>query len=229
MSSDTFNSYVPTALEAALSGIIGLHMKCAKSVWTLDGERLKIGADGFSFTALPSTAVWGQQRWLDGHPVDPILHKYSDGFPDYEKLPGGWDAYTGINGLTLGGEVLTFTSAYGARATIKNLFTQYQFRRMRQFPICTLATKPRGDAFENIDPVFRIAGWKNAHDFADVLPPELIEAAPAAAQQLSGPSIIVTSAIQRDPRRDAPRDEAPPVEDDTGEGPSPFDDVAVDL
>jgi hypothetical protein len=104
-----------------------------------------------------------------------VTQLYSDGYPDWEELPPGWEAYTGLQGLTLGGEVLTFTSAFGARKTVKNLLGQYDFRRGRQFPVCTLSTRPRGDEFNTIDPVFRIASWVNASDFVDILPPELIE------------------------------------------------------
>ncbi len=51
---------------------------------------------------------------------------------------------------------------------MKNIVTQWRFRQKRQFPVCTLDVKPRGDVNNNIDPVFRIVSWVNASDFADI-------------------------------------------------------------
>ena len=172
--------------ETHADDIVGLHLKCSKGQWSIDDEKIDdIGKDGFRFTALPATARWGRIKWVDGLPVDKVTQLYSDGYPDWEELPPGWEAYTGMQGLTLGEEVLTFTSAFGARKTIKNLLGQYDFRRGRQLPVCTLGTRPRNDEFGNVDPVLRIASWTNPSDFADILPPELIDALAIESKSLS--------------------------------------------
>lgn len=170
-------------------GIVGLHLKCAKGNWTLGGEPLDTGPDGFRFVAIPATARWGRIKWVDGLPVDQATQLYSDGCPGHGELPDGWDAYTSMQGITSDSEeVLTFTSAYGGRATIKNLLGQYEFHRRRKFPVCALATRPRGDEFGNVDPLLRIVGWVSTSDFAGILPPELIEA-PAIEAKPAAPAI----------------------------------------
>jgi hypothetical protein len=150
--------------------IIGQHLKCSKGEWTLDDAKIETGPNGFRVTILPPTAMHGRVKWVDHRPVEKMLNKYDDGFPPWDKLPDGWSAYTCFQGLAPNGELLTFTSAYGARKTLKNVITQYQFRRRRQFPICTLGTKPRGDVNGNVDPVFRIVEWVNAADFSEFFP-----------------------------------------------------------
>jgi hypothetical protein len=210
-----------TAYKPTLGEIVGMHLKHAKANWTLDGEKLKTGPDGFTFTALPGTGVWGRQLWSDHRPIEQEIQRYIDGRPDYEKVPEGWTAFTGLNGLTLGCEVMTFTGSFGARATVKNLFTQYQFRGCRQFPVVYLDSKPRGDEFENIDPVFKFSSWVNALDFANVLPPEMIEVAPLITTDSAPPRAIT----KREPQRvEARREEAPPPTDDDARGGPNWDD-----
>jgi hypothetical protein len=159
-----------TEHEEAIDDIVGSHLKCSKGNWTLDDSPIETGPDGFRVTIFAPTAQHGRMRWVDGHPDGKVLQKYSDGFPTFEKMPEGWNAYTVFQGISNSGELLTFTSALGARKTLKNAIQQFRFRGGRAFPICTLDTKPRGDAHSNIDPVFKIVDWVNVNTFAEFFP-----------------------------------------------------------
>jgi hypothetical protein len=216
--------------EEPTEDIVGLHLKCAKGTWSYDDEKIETGPTGFQFTVLPPTAQHGRVKWVEGHPVAKALRKYDECDPGWEELPEGWSAYTSVLGIDTKGELLTFTSAYGARKTLKNIITQYRFRRRRQFPVCTLDTRPRGDANGNIDPVFKIVDWVNASDFADIFPevaderPQLTAAsgaAPSAAPEMQEgapvprPPITVTSGLAQL--------SAPPSDDEPFGGADPDD------
>ena len=67
---------------------------------------------------------------------------------------------------------MTFTSSsWGGRNAFQKLVNPYRLKQRRQFPICELATKERDDENRNIDPSFRIIGWSDCGNFADLLPP----------------------------------------------------------
>jgi hypothetical protein len=159
-----------TEHEELIDDIVGSHLKCSKGNWTLDDSPIETGPDGFRVTILVPTARHGRIKWVDHRRVDRVLQKYSDCDPDFEKLPEGWNALTCFQGVTDNGELLTFTSAYGARKSLKNAIQQYRFRGKRAFPVCSLATKPRGDINNNIDPVFKIVDWVNVSTFAEFFP-----------------------------------------------------------
>jgi hypothetical protein len=194
--------------------IVGLPLRCGKQGWTLDGERIEDGPQGFRVTVIATTAKWGRLQWVDRRVTDRVLHLYSDGFPpDWEEIPVGWDAYTGFQGIGADGDLLTFTGGgFGARRTVENLITQYQFRGRRHFPICTLASKPRGDAYNNVDPILRVVagpdGWVSVDKFADMLPPELLIAAP---RQALLPEPEAPTAPELPPPNDAP-----PIDENDG-------------
>jgi hypothetical protein len=210
--------------------IIGLHLESPKGAWQIGDEKIAIGPDGFKFTFFAPTARWGRILWVDERPADKVLHKYSDGFPVYEELPEGWSHHTMVYGAAADGQLLTFTSAYGARKTFKNVIQQYLARGRRLFPTCNLATKPRGDQYGNIDPVLNISGWVSVNSFADIFPglveaiqlvpatapveaPEKLRAPDTEAQAARRPLLVVTSGR-----------EAPPIaEDDGRRGPDPDD------
>jgi hypothetical protein len=193
--------------------IVGLQLKCGKGgIYTLDGVQITIGPDGFEFTAFPSTAKWGFIKWVDRFPVNKQLYNWFDRPPNFEPLPDeDWSRYTGCYGVAEDGQLLTFTSALGLRKTLKNVITQYKARGQRLLPVCTLATKPRGDEYGNIDPILAISGWKDISVCAELFPgliamPRL--AAPSTAPA-NAPAAIAPSR-QGPPATEAP----PPAEDD---------------
>jgi hypothetical protein len=57
----------------------------------------------------------------------------------------------------------------------------YRLKERRQFPICVLGTKERGDENRNIDPVFKIVSWSDRGNFQELLPPPIAPAAEAIA------------------------------------------------
>ena len=195
--------------------IIGLHLDCPKGLWQVGGEKIETG---FHFTFFAPTAMWGRILWVDSWPVDKVLHKYSDGWPIYEELPPGWSHHTMAYGASADGQLVTFTSAYGARKTFKNVIQQYLARGKRAFPVCALSTRPRNDQYGNIDPVLNIMDWLNASSFADTFP-GIVEASklapPTAPVEAPRKLMTVTSG-----RSDAPIGSIP----DGYAGPDSLDD-----
>jgi hypothetical protein len=177
-------------------------MKCGKGgIFTLDGVQIPTGPDGFTFTALASTAAYGWVRYENDFPVEKELRLFADGFPRFgEELPEGWSWSSWLLGAGADGQMLTFTGAYGPWKTLKNLVSQYLIKGGLFVPTCTVSTRPRGDEHNNVDPVFNINGWKNAREFAELFP-GLVEmprlAAPATALMAAPASIDGTVGAPR--------------------------------
>ena len=166
----TQNQTPPASVERVHGDIVGAHGKLTKGIFYLDGLQTNIGPNGFRFTMLCDTAVHGRVLWVDNRKEDEVLYRYADQDPRFEDLPERWSAYTGFQGVTDSGELFTFTSAFGARKTIKNILTQYHFRQRRRYPVCTIDTKLRPkDPNGTIDPVFRICSWVSVNDFRELL------------------------------------------------------------
>jgi hypothetical protein len=205
-----------TEYEELIDDIVGSHLKCSKGNWTLDDSPIETGPDGFRLTIFAPTAQHGRIKWVDGHPRGKVLQKYSDGLPTYEEMPEGWNGYTVFQGISNSGELLTFTSALGVRKTLKNVIQQFRFRGKRAFPTCTLGTKPRGDAHNNVDPVFTILNWVDVSTFSEFFP-EIAErsqlAAPSA--QLPPPPKTIDDLLAADSHSEPgkPRVE-PPIDDE---------------
>ena len=138
----------------------------------LDGEP----ADGLTICVLVPTARHGQRQFRDGVGVKyRSMQLYINKAPPDERLEFGWDPFTQFQAIAQdeghAEQVLTFTStSWGGRNALEDLSGAYLSKGERQFPICALGLRPKkNDPNGNIDPVFRVVGWKAASDFADML------------------------------------------------------------
>jgi hypothetical protein len=134
-------------------------------------------------------------RYVDDFPVEKSLELFVERFPNYgEKLPDGWSWSSWLLCVGPDDQLFTFTGPYGAWKTLKNVVSQYLIKVGQSLPTCTFSTRPRGDDYNNIDPVFNVMAdcWKDARVFAQSFPgliamPQLGLAAPEAKKQLSAP------------------------------------------
>jgi hypothetical protein len=212
----------------ASGGIEGLHLKCAKGVWYLDGVQIAVGAGGLKIVIIMPTATHGAVKWQDQEIIGRTpLQRYEDAAPSSDFLEEGWNPYTQF--LCVGadekhiGQLMTFTSSsWSGRRAFKDQIGPYLRKAKRQFPIVTLGSKPRrNDPNGNIDPTFAIVDWAARGDFADMLlpgpetQPALLEAplAPAAVRK---PAVdrraLQTVTSSRQPAR--PHWEPPPIGED---------------
>jgi hypothetical protein len=133
-----------TEYEELIDDIVGSHLKCAKGNGTLDDAPIETGPDGFRVTIFAPTAQHGRIKWVDHRPVDKVLCKYSDGFPVWEEMPDGWNAYTCFQGSAPNGELLTFTSALGARKDAQERDSAISFPRQAGVPDLHLKHETEG-------------------------------------------------------------------------------------
>ncbi|HEX3496736.1 MAG TPA: hypothetical protein VHT02_06115 [Methylocella sp.] len=168
--------------EAAdqIGGIEGLHLRCSKGRWTADD----IPMDGAKIVVIVPTLATGIIKWLDGKPAERRVGRVADGCISKPVPPDDtWNPYAECSVVFIddehrGAPGTYTTSAWGGYFSITKLLRPYS--RTRTYPVCTLATKPRGDTNGNIDPVFVITGWANPADFPGYGPaPQLAPANPA--------------------------------------------------
>jgi hypothetical protein len=159
------------------NGIEGAHLKCAKGTWLLDDERIEIGESGIKICVIMESATVGEILWRDHKIVDRNVGRIADGHTPPRQITEGWNPYVAFQAVRADeghlGELVTFTSSsWGGRYAFQSLVNPFRLKGRQQFPICLLATKERGDANGNIDPVFRIVGWSDRGNFQDLLAPE---------------------------------------------------------
>ena len=159
-------------------GIQGSLVKFVKGVWSIDDDVVEAGDDGIRLNILMETAqhgsvLWGNDRTI----IDRRLQRYAVAPPSREPPKGGWAPYTqfqcvGTNGI-YAGQLMTFSSSsWGGRHAFQALIRAYLQRGKREFPICTLGSRPKkNDVNGNFDPVFTIVGWAPRSDFEAILPP----------------------------------------------------------
>jgi hypothetical protein len=180
-------------------GLEGIHIRCAKGSWSYDDEEIRTGNDGASIVIVMETAVHGSVRWEDRMIVERRIERYADTPPSDEPLDAAWSPYTAVqcigNDTDHIGRLMTFTSSsWGGRRAFSALLGPYLRKGRREFPICTLGTRPKkNDPNGNIDPLFTIVGWVPRSDFADMLPPStspplLLDAAKPALEPPKAPS-----------------------------------------
>jgi hypothetical protein len=173
------------------NGIIGAHLKCSKGHWSLDDR--DIDNAGLRICVIMPSAVTGQVLWQDRKIAERDIGRIHDGYAPPREIRLGWNPYTSFLCVRADekalGELLTFTSSsWGGRNAFQKLVNPYRLKQRRQFPICELATRERGDENRNVDPLFKIVGWSDCGNFADLLPPpdkepQAIEFRPAVEQQ----------------------------------------------
>ncbi len=166
-------------------GVLGGDLRCTKGAWTLSDEPAETGDAGLKICILWPTARHGERQYRDG-----VGNKYRDvqlyidGAPSDERLELGWEPLTQFQAIAQDeahvGQLVTFTSyAWGGRNAFENLIGDYLSKGGQQFPVVALDVRPkRNDPNGNIDPVFRIVGWKAADDFADMVANILPQPAP---------------------------------------------------
>jgi hypothetical protein len=57
----------------------------------------------------------------------------------------------------------------------------------REFPICSLGNRPKGDVNGNIDPLFAIIGWSDSGNFRELFPPPVDVIEPPKTEALPAP------------------------------------------
>jgi hypothetical protein len=178
------------------NGIIGAHLKCAKGHWLLDDNEAE---PGMKVCIIMPTVMAGEVLWQDHKIVERNIGRIEDDFMPPRQITEGWSPYTSFQAVRADdgnlGELVTFTSSsWGGKFAFQKLANPYRLKQRRQFPICLLETKERGDINGNIDPVFRIVGWSDRANFAELLPP-LPEAAIAYSPQKPALASIVNDEI----------------------------------
>jgi hypothetical protein len=159
----------------------GRWFTCKKGHWLVGGgdvdpeERVAV---------LLTTWEGGEIRFGDDHKVKE-LHKHlvaEHGL--YGKPQPGYSRHTSVMVVDTNGCLGTFTStSFGGGSALEDLIPQYRMQQKRSFPICSLATKDRGDQYGNIDPVFPIVGWASRSKFDAILGPEPEEKPAIAAPE----------------------------------------------
>jgi hypothetical protein len=187
-------------------GIEGVHIKCAKGVWTFDDDVVETGDGGVQICIVMESALHGQVRWEDRKIVEREVERYEDAAPSTELLDDDWSPYTQVQCVGVDaahvGRLMTFTSSsWGGRRAFSALLGPYVRKGRREFPICTLGTRPKkNDPNGNIDPTFAVVGWAPRADFAEMLPaPTVTLEAPKAAAALSPPKTIDDLIATADP------------------------------
>jgi hypothetical protein len=160
-------------------GIQGLLLKFARRSWTVDDEAVQTGDDGVRICILMETALHGSVLWSNDRTIiNRRLNRYAAVAPSREPLENGRSPYTqfqcvGASGNYVG-QLMTFSSSsWGGRHAFQALIRPYLQRGKREFPICTVGSRPKkNDVNGNFDPVFTIVGWAPRDDFAAILPPD---------------------------------------------------------
>jgi hypothetical protein len=181
------------------NGIEGQHLKCAKGTWLLDDVEIDNDA---RICVIMESATVGEVRWHDRRIVDRNVGRISDGFVLPKQITEGWNPYVAFQAVRADeenlGALVTFTSSsWGGRFAFQGLVNPYRLKQRRQFPICKLGTKERGDDNRNIDPVFKIIGWSDKNNFQELLAPE-IEALPAPEAIAFAPKPVALAEVLDD-------------------------------
>jgi len=191
-------------ISDSVNGIEGQHLKCAKGRWLLDDNEIITGDDGLRICVVMETATVGEVLWQDHKIAERNIGRVQDGFQFPDVLTDGWNPYVAVMAVRADaghvGDLLTFTSSsWGGRRAFQSLVNPYRIMGKRRFPICTLGTKTRNDENRNIDPTFRIVGWSNRGNFAELVPveqpPAAIAAPPKTAAELIGDYIPTAELI----------------------------------
>ena len=165
------------ALNAS-GGIDGIHVKFVKGHWSFDDDPVQTGNEGVRICILMETAQHGSVLWDDRTIVDRRLQRYTDVPPSREPPKPGWAPYTQCQAVGASGnyvdQQLTFSSSsWGGRNAFYSLIARTHLRGKREFPICTLGSKPKkNDPNGNFDPTFTVVGWAPRSDFTPMLPPD---------------------------------------------------------
>ena len=79
------------------------------------------------------------------------------------------------------GQLATFQNAsWSGRKAFEALSKPYVLKGFREFPVCRLDSREKGDGYGNHAPVFTVLDWMARESFPDLLPPET-DALPAPA------------------------------------------------
>jgi hypothetical protein len=161
---------------------VGDWWTCPKGHWLRDGN--DVDSNTRVAVVIPS---WedGWVFWGDDHKIKDLQKVLAAQDGLFGPSPGaGYQRHTSIMLVDSVGCLGTFTSSsWGGHTAVAGLLPQYLMQKRRAFPICELRTKPRGDQFGNIDPVFRVVGWAPRPDFDAILGPEPVEAVAIAAPE----------------------------------------------
>jgi hypothetical protein len=170
--------------------IQGQWLRCAKGHWTLDKEDAPAGDGGIKIAVIMESASAGQILWEGGKITGRSVGQISSGFvpPTKATLIPGWNPYIAFQCVRADdeclGDLLTFTaSSWGGFYAFQTLTKPWLLKGRRQFPICVLSSKDRGDVNGNVDPVFKIVAWSARENFTDLLPP------PTAPEAHSGSAL----------------------------------------
>jgi hypothetical protein len=186
-------------------GIEGAFLKCTDGRWLLDGFEIPAGDDGSKVCFIMSEAMHGRVRWKEGKIAERVLRRYAEIEPEAD-IPDGWNPYTSCLGVVITGEsgIGQLVTLAGSSWAVRSAFTRLLLKPYvrlckRQFPIATLHSTPRkNDANSNVDPVFKVIGWRPRSAFADML------GEAAELERLAPPAASVAPPIDADP--DADRD-----------------------
>jgi hypothetical protein len=157
------------------NGIEGQHLKCAKGRWLLDDNEIVTGEAGIKIGIVMESAIVGEVLWQERKIADRHVGLIAHGHVPLRQISEGWNPYVAFQAVRADeghiGELVTFTSSsWGGRFAFQAIVNPYRLKQRRQFPICLLMTKERGDANGNVDPVFKIVGWSDCQNFQELLP-----------------------------------------------------------
>lgn len=186
----------------------GASLRCSgkTGLWTLDGAAIDIGRDGLNVAVIMPTGLHGQLRFENGAFGGRKPIRYEDAPPPVdEQLQSGWSPLTEVLCVATDpghvGQLLTYTgSSWGARRAFERLIKPYVRKGRKQFPVCELGSRERGNVNGNFEPLLIPIDWVSADRFPDLLPP------PAP--------IMLVDDRQEQPLSPPPLDEAPPIDDD---------------
>lgn len=153
-------------------------LKFGKGRWTLDNDEVETGENGLGLYVLMDTAIHGTVKWSNERITERRTQSYLRVAPTSEPLELGWSPYTSVQCIGANGEyveqLVTFSSTtWGGRNAFHGLVRLWVRKGQREFPICTLGSKPKkNDPNGNVDPTFMIVGWALRSDFAAFLPPD---------------------------------------------------------
>jgi hypothetical protein len=214
MAHSTIDPWIETLTAAG--GIEGLHLKCAKGAWCLDGVQIAVGEDGLKLAVIMPSAAHGAVLWRDQEIVDRTpLRRYEDAAASGD-IEEEWCPYTQF--LAVGadekhrGQLMTFTSSsWSGRHAFRALIGPYLRKGKREFPVVTLGSKPRrNDPNNNVDPTFTIIDWAMRDGFTDLLLPEADERpqleAPPTAPAIQRPMARMTVTTGPQPAPSAEND-----------------------
>jgi hypothetical protein len=154
--------------DSVVTGIVGFHIKKGKGeLWFRDKEPADMEA---RYTVLMPTMMCGGINWSPDGKVESIsaADVVSVGVP--KSPPTGYrNYYTSVMLMDEDGLICTFSSSsYGGKSAFEALIAQFKLRGQQAFPVVKLSSRPRGDMYGTIDPVFAIDDWVPASQFAAI-------------------------------------------------------------